>query len=215
MARDWPIGDTLSDGRCSAPAAERNRGPILEVLARELPASGLVLEIGSGTGQHVTHFAKALPQLVWQPSEPTPAMRRSISCWIEVERLANVRAPIALDVRQQPWPVAAADAVVSINMIHVAPWAATPALFEGARHILPAQGLLFLYGPFRREGRHTAASNERFDTELRAHDPEWGLRDMETVTDVATGAGFVLADTVAMPANNFSLVFRQRDAAAR
>ena len=175
----------------------------------------MVLEIGSGTGQHVAHFARALPHLAWQPSEPDPVLRHSISRWIEVERLGNVRVALALDVRQQPWPIAAAAAVVSINMIHVAPWPATVALFEGARQVLPEEGLLFLYGPFRREGRHTAASNARFDTELRAHDPEWGLRDMEAVSAVASGAGFVLASTVAMPANNFSLVFRRRDAAAR
>ena len=135
--------------------------------------------LGSGTGQHVAHFAKSLPRLSWQPSDPDQGFRRSISLWIELEQVANVHAPIELDVRQQPWPIGVADAIVSINMVHVAPWVATQALFEGARQVLPPEGLLFLYGPFRRAGGHTAPSNAVFDAELRARDPEWGVRDME------------------------------------
>jgi len=212
--RDWQIGEQLADGRWFAVAAERNQAPILAVLERELPRSGLVLEIGSGTGQHVAHFAKSLPHLSWQPSDPDAGFRRSISLWIDFERLANVKVPIALDVRQQPWPIATADAIVCINMVHVAPWAVTLALFEGARHVLSPQNLLYLYGPYRRGGSHTAASNAKFDADLRAHNPDWGLRDVEALAAVAHHTGFVLADTLAMPANNVSLVFRKRDAAA-
>jgi len=212
--RNWQVGERLSDGRWFAAAAGRNQGPILAALERELPRSGLVLEIGSGTGQHVAHFAKSLPHLFWQPSDPDADFRRSISLWIDFEGLANVKEPLALDVRQQPWPIAGADAIVCINMLHVAPWAATQALFEGARHVLSRQNLLFLYGPYRQGGGHTAPSNAKFDAELRARDPEWGLRDVEAVAAVADRNGFALADTLAMPANNLSLVFRKRNAAA-
>jgi SAM-dependent methyltransferase len=212
--RNWQIGEKASDGRWFAAAAGRNRDPILAVLERELPRSGLVLEIASGTGQHVAHFARSLPQLSWQPSDPDAEFRRSISLWIDFEHLANVKEPLDLDVREQPWPIASADAIVCINMLHVAPWAAAQALFEGARQVLSQQNLLFLYGPYRRGGGHTAASNAKFDAELRARDAEWGLRDVEALADLADHNGFTLADTLAMPANNLSLVFRKRNAAA-
>jgi SAM-dependent methyltransferase len=206
---EWRIGERLSDGRQVAPAAERNKGPILEILRRVLPARGRVLEIGSGTGQHVVHFAKGLPQLSWQPTDPDPDYRRSIAQWSRFEKTANVLPPLELDVCRLPWPVAAVDAIVCINMIHVAPWAATQALIAGARDALLSEGVLFLYGPFRRGGRHTAPSNEAFDADLRAHDPAWGLRDIEEVEKVGNRAGFALVETVGMPANNFSLVFRK------
>lgn len=212
--RNWQSGERLSDGRWFAAAAGRNQAPILAVLERELPRSGLVLEIGSGTGQHVAHFAKSLLHLTWQPSDPDADFRRSISLWIDFEQLANVRQPLALDVREQPWPIASADAIVSINMLHVAPWAAAQALFEGARQVLAQQGLLFLYGPYRRGGGHTAESNAKFDADLRAHDPQWGLRDVEALAALADRNEFALADTLPMPANNLSLVFRKRNVAA-
>ena len=205
----WKIGERLADGRWVAPAAERNKGPILEVLQRVLPPRGLVLEIGSGTGQHVVHFAKALSQLSWQPSDPDAENRQSIALWSRVEELGNVRAPLALDVRERPWPIDAADAIVCINVVHVSPWAATLALFDGVREVLPSEGVLFLYGPYRRGGRHTAPSNEKFDADLRAHNPEWGLRDIDELAEVADRVGFALAEIVDMPANNFSLVFRK------
>ena len=205
----WKIGERLTDGRWVAPAAERNKGPILEVLQRVLPPRGLVLEIGSGTGQHVVHFAKALSQLSWQPSDPDAENRQSIALWSRVEELGNVRAPLALDVRERPWPIDAADAIVCINVVHVSPWAATLALFDGVREMLPPEGVLFLYGPYRRGGRHTAPSNEKFDADLRAHNPEWGLRDVDELAEVADRVGFALAEIVDMPANNFSLVFRK------
>lgn len=193
------------DGKQVSPSAERNREPILEVLRRVLPARGLVLEIASGSGQHVVHFARALPALEWQPSDADPAMRRSVERWTRAESLANVRAPIAIDVRQ-PWPIDRADAVVCINMIHISPWESTLALFAGARSLEPS--VVFLYGPYRRGGAHTAPSNAAFDADLRRRDPAWGVRDMEAVVEAAGAEGLRLDEVVPMPANNFSLVFR-------
>ena len=157
------------------------------------------------------HFAEALPDLTWQPSDPDAELRESIALRIQEERRANVNWPIDLDVTKFPWPLQTADAVVAINLIHVAPWSATLALFEGAKALLSTQDVLLLYGPYRRFGRHTSQSNAQFDLDLRTHNPEWGLCDLEAVSDVATGTGFILAETVQMPANNFSLVFRRRE----
>jgi hypothetical protein len=205
-------GEKAANGKWSTPSAERNKDPILDVLARVLPRHGLMLEIASGTGQHVVHFAKALSDLTWQPSDPDAELRESIALRVREEQLANINSPIDLDVTRLPWPLQTADAMVAINLIHVAPWPATTlALFEGARALLSTEHVLFLYGPYRRFGRHTSESNAQFDLELRAHNPEWGLRDMEAVSDVAAGAGFVLAETVEMPTNNFSLVFKRRE----
>jgi hypothetical protein len=192
-----------------APAAERNKGPILGVLERVLPETGLVLEIASGTGQHVAYFAQALKKLTWQPSDPDPEARRSIAAWIASENLANVREPIHLDVRATPWPVAECDALVCINMIHIAPWSATIGLFSGAKLALKDKSIVYLYGPYRVHGRHTAPSNDVFDRTLRAQDAEWGVRDLEAVAGVAAAEGFELTETVAMPANNLSVVFRR------
>jgi hypothetical protein len=134
-----------------------------------------------------------------------------MALWLREEPRANVNSPIELDVTKLPWPLQTADAVVAINMIHVAPWPATLALFEGAKALLSTEQVLFLYGPYRRFGRHTSDSNAQFDLDLRAHSPDWGLRDLEAVSDVAAGAGFVLAEIAEMPANNFSLVFKRRE----
>ncbi|HTO45123.1 MAG TPA: DUF938 domain-containing protein [Burkholderiales bacterium] len=202
-------GEKQADGKWFIPAAERNKGPILDILARVLPKQGVVLEVASGTGQHVIQFAKALPGLAWQPSDPDPELRESIALHIKEQQLANVNPPIDLDVTRLPWPLQTADAVVCINMIHVAPWPATLALLKGAKALLPAQHVLFLYGPYRRFGQHTSKSNEQFDFDLRAHDPEWGLRDLETVSEAAASCGFMLAEIVDMPANNFSLIFKR------
>lgn len=204
-------GEKTADGKWSIPAAERNKEPILGVLARVLPRRGLVLEIASGTGQHVMHFAKALSDLTWQPSDPDAELRASIALRIREERRANVNRPIDLDVTKLPWPLQTADAVVAINLIHVAPWSATPALFEGAKALLSTQGVLFLYGPYRRHGQHTSKSNEQFDSDLHAQNSEWGLRDLEAVSETAASSGFALAEIVEMPANNFSLVFKRRE----
>jgi SAM-dependent methyltransferase len=205
------VGQELDDGRWFTASAERNKGPILALLERTLPRTGLVLEIGSGTGQHVAHFAKALPELSWQPSDLDAEFCESIRSWVVWENLGNVRAPIELDVCKYPWPVPHADAVLCINIIHVAPWAATKALLTGAKGVLMRGGVLFLYGPYRRFGRHTAASNEAFDAQLRAKDPAWGLRDLEAVVELADRAGFELAKVVDMPANNLSLVLSKRN----
>jgi hypothetical protein len=204
-------GKKRPDGKWFIAAAERNKDPIIDVLARVLPGRGVVLEIASGTGQHVTHFAKALRGLTWQPSDPDAELRESIALRVRDEHLPNVNPPIDLEVTRLPWPLQTADALVCINMIHVAPWSATLALFEGAKALLPTQHFLLLYGPYRRYGRHTSESNAQFDSDLRAHNPEWGLRDLEAVSDVAARAGFVLAEIVEMPANNFSLVFKRRE----
>ena len=202
-------GEKRADGKWFIDSAERNKGPILDVLARVLPRRGVVLEIASGTGQHVLHFAKALLGLIWQPSDPDPELRESIALRVREERLANINPPIALDVTRLPWPLQTTDAVVCINLIHVAPWSATLALLEGTKALLPTEHVLFLYGPYRRFGQHTSRSNEQFDSDLRAHDPDWGLRDLEAVSGAAASSGFVLAEIVEMPANNFSLVFKR------
>jgi hypothetical protein len=190
-----------------SPAAERNREPILAELRRLLPPRGLVLEIASGTGQHGAFFASALPHLTFQPSEKRAEGRDSIAAWCE--GLANVRPPLDLDVERGPWPIAVADAVLCVNMIHIAPWRMAEALVAGAAAILPPGAPLILYGPFRREGAHTAPSNAAFDAKLRAENPEWGVRDLEAVSALARHAGFAAPEITAMPANNLLLVFRR------
>ena len=189
----------------SAPAALRNREPIAEVLARHLPKAGTVLTIAEGSGEHAVHFAKTFPALTWQPSDLDPEALASISAWREEVALPNLAAPVELDVTWPKWPIARADVVTCINMIHISPWEATLALFAGAARTLAPGALLYLYGPYRFDGV-TAPSNEAFDQSLRSRDPRWGVRD---VTDLkAAATGFTLDDVVAMPANNHSLVFR-------
>src|SRR5215471_13728995 len=180
----------VPSGGLHAGATERNRQPILEVLRRVLPPTGLVLEIASGTGEHVAFFAGALPGLRWQPSDPLPAHRDSVRAWTAAAGVDNVAEPVDLDVERWPWPVTRADAILNINMIHIAPWAAAGALFEGAARVLPPSGVLYLYGPFKRGGQHTAESNQRFDERLRAEDPRWGVRDLDDVQVLAASAGF-------------------------
>ncbi|AZG15849.1 DUF938 domain-containing protein [Cupriavidus pauculus] len=195
--------------RRMAPATERNREPILAVLRDVLPPRGTVLEIASGTGQHAVHFATALPGLTWQPSDPDATHRESIAAWTAHAQAANVLPPLALDVRQEPWGIDRVDAIVCINMIHIAPWAAAEALFAGAGMRLGAGGILYLYGPYRRDGAHTAPSNEAFDRQLRAADAAWGVRDMADVMALGAAQGLVCDAPLPMPANNFSLVFRK------
>jgi SAM-dependent methyltransferase len=190
-----------------APATERNREPIREVLARELPATGTVLEIASGTGEHAVHFARAFPDLTWQPSDPNPSSRASIDAWRAESGLANLAAPLALDVTA-PWPIDRADAIVCINMIHISPWESSLALFAGAAAILPEGGLLYTYGPYRFDGV-TAPSNIEFEKWLHAQDARFGVRDLRELTIAAGERGLVLRGAVAMPANNHSLLFRR------
>ena len=205
-----PAASPDPSARLSAPAAERNRGPILDVLRRVLPGSGSVLEIASGTGQHAVHFAQALPALRWQPSDPDAHARRSIAAWVAHAGLPNLAEPIALDVRDaSSWPAAARDAIVCINMIHISPWTSAEALFAGAARVLRPGGVLFLYGPYRRDGRHTAPSNEAFDQQLRSRDASWGVRDLEAVVALGLDRGLDCIEVVDMPANNLSVVFRR------
>lgn len=199
----------MNDARRHAPATLRNRDPILEVLRRTLPRRGRVLEIAAGSGEHAVFFAAALTGLEWQPTDPDPANLESIQAWMRDTGVGNVAEPLALDVTRQPWPVGPADAVLCINMIHIAPWSATVGLMEGAAALLPPGAPLILYGPFRRGGRHTAASNEAFDASLRARDPAWGVRDLEAVAREAEGRGLALEEEVEMPANNLILLFRK------
>jgi len=198
----------------SSPAAMRNRDPILELLRRALPAAGAVLEIASGGGEHVVHFAAALSGLVFQPSDPDPGARASIAERVRASGLANVRAPLAIDAGAADWrvPPEIADALVAIvciNMVHIAPWSATLGLLAGAARLLPQAGLLYLYGPYRRAGLHTAPSNEAFDRDLRARNPDWGVRDVDDLEREANGAGLRLEGVVGMPANNLSLLLRR------
>jgi len=194
---------------CSA-ASERNKGPILEQLLRFLPEDAAVLEIASGTGQHVAHFAAALPHSSWQPTDADPANLLTIASRCDAQALHNVHAPIELDVHAPIWRVPEDfDAVVCINLIHIAPWTATPSLLVGARRALRADGprLLFLYGPFREGGQHTTASNADFDASLRARNPAWGVRDLEAVTQIAGEHGFRRLTLERLPANNLLLAF--------
>lgn len=197
------------DARRFAPAVARNKAAITEALARHLPATGLVLEIASGSGEHALHFAAHFPALTFQPTDPDAAALASIAAWRAEAQLANLLPPLMLDVMADAWPVPKADAVLCINMIHIAPWEATVALIRGAARVLPRDGILFLYGPFKQGGTHTAPSNAEFDASLRAQDARWGVRDIEAVTEIASAAGFAASVVEAMPANNLSVIFRR------
>ncbi len=193
-----------------SPAVARNRDPILAVLRRVLPDRGTVLEIASGTGEHAAYFAVRLPDLIWQPSDVDPEALASIEAHRAAANVPNLRAPVTLDVTAPAWPVPHADAVVSMNMIHIAPWTAAQGLMAGAGRLLAAGAPLYLYGPFKENGEHTAPSNAAFDASLKARDPQWGVRDLGDVRALATNHGFDFVERVAMPANNLSLVFRRR-----
>jgi hypothetical protein len=191
----------------TAPAAQRNREPIREVLARILPDAGTVLTIAEGSGEHAVHFARSFPALTWQPSDVDPEALASIAAWRDETALSNLAAPIALDVTTPAWPIDQAAAITCINMIHISPWEATLGLFAGAARTLSPGALLYLYGPYRFGGSFTAPSNEAFDASLRSRDSRWGVRDVRDLEAAATG--FTLREIVAMPANNHSLVFRR------
>ncbi len=201
----WIVAEDHGDVRKHAPATLRNRGAIAECLRGILPPSGFVLEIASGSGEHAAYFAQEFATIDWQPSDPDSTALVSIAAW--TEGLTNVRAPVMLDAAGDSWPIASADAVLCINMVHIAPWEATLGLMAGAAKLLASGAPLVLYGPYRRAGVPTADSNEAFDQSLRARDPRWGLRDVDAVTAVATG--FALDRLIEMPANNLMLVYRR------
>jgi cyclopropane fatty-acyl-phospholipid synthase-like methyltransferase len=193
-----------------SPAAARNSAPILAVLKRVLPANGVVLEIGCGTGEHAVHFAGAMPSLTWLPSDPDSDSRASTASWIKFTGLSNVHPPLDIDVCAKSWGVeqtAPFDAIVSLNMVHIAPWAASLGLFAGAGRLLRVGGLLFLYGPFMRDGVHNAPSNAAFDASLKARNPSWGVRDIADLERVGESSRLRLHESIEMPANNMSLVF--------
>jgi SAM-dependent methyltransferase len=194
----------------SAPAAARNREPILRVLRDTITRPALVLEIASGTGEHAVWFSSALPELTWQPTDLDPDALSSIAAWRDMEGPPNLLPPLLLDAAADTWPVAQADAVVAINMVHIAPWNITQGLIAGAARVLTPQGLLFLYGPFREGGQHTGAGNAAFDAELRARDPSWAIRDLDDISALGSQHGFKPPERIAMPANNLSVVLRRR-----
>ena len=196
--------------RRTAPATLLNRDPILGVLRPLLPETGLVLELASGTGEHAVHFARHLPALRWQPSDPSPDARASITAWAAAERLADLLPPLDLDAASKDWPIARADAVVCINMIHISPWEATEGLMRGAGRVMSPGQPLYLYGPYRRPGRTLEPSNEAFDADLRRRDGRWGLRDLDAVAACAEASGLALERVIEMPANNLSVIFRRR-----
>jgi hypothetical protein len=214
-ARGSELQPFMTASKHHAPATLRNREPIREVLARELPPRGTVLEIASGSGEHAVHFARAFPHLTWQPSDASENALASIAAWRDEAQLANLGAPLALDVTAATWPITRADAMLCINMVHITPWETALALFAGAARLLAIDALLYLYGPFRFGGTFTAPSNAAFDRDLRARDPRWGVRDVDELTTAAAARGFALQEIVDMPANNHSLVFRARAGARR
>jgi len=189
-----------------APATARNREPILDVLRRVLPESGTVLEIASGTGEHAVFMAERLPHLTWQPSDVDSEALASIDAWRRAAALPNLRGPLAVDAMAADWGIDSVDAIVCINMVHISPWAATEGLVRGASRLLAPSSPLYLYGPYRIDGRPTAPSNEAFDASLRTRNPAWGVRNVAEVQQCAEASGFVLSEVIDMPANNFSVV---------
>ena len=204
------------DARQYAPATERNREPILEVLLRVLPPSGTILEVASGTGEHAVFFAPRLSPRKWLPSDPNPQSRASIASWRRHFPFSNLYPPLDLDVSASSWPVERAlpdfntsplVAIVNINMIHISPWSASLGLMAGASRLLSPGGILYLYGPFK-QGGHTSPSNLAFDESLRARNPEWGVRNLEDVVAAASTQNLTMLETYQMPANNLSVVFQ-------
>ena len=199
----------MDDARRRAPATERNREPIAEVLRDVLPARGTVLEVASGTGEHGVYFAEQFPDLRWQPSDPDPDALASILAWRQDATLPNLLEPVLLDASAAEWPIASADAILCINMVHISPWAATLGLMAGAQQLLGSGAPLVLYGPYRRAEVATAPSNEAFDASLKERDPRWGLRALEDVSAEAEARGLRFERLIDMPANNLTIVFRR------
>jgi SAM-dependent methyltransferase len=200
----------MPDARRHVPATARNRDPIAAVLRAELPPSGLVLEVASGTGEHCAHFAPLFPALDWQPTDPDPSFLASIAAWTQSAACPNIRPPLALDASAPDWPVARADAILCVNMVHISPWEATLGLLDGAARLLAPSAPLILYGPYLREGVETAPSNRAFDADLRRRDPRWGLRAIEAMDAAAAERGLDRTALHEMPANNIMPVYRRR-----
>lgn len=202
----YNVGDLGTGVRRQAPAAARNVGPIGDILARWLPNQGLVLEIASGTGEHALAFARRFPDLDWQPSDSDPEALSSIAAW-QAEGPVNLMPPLRLDVCERDWPIAKADTVLCINMVHISPWESSLCLLDGARRLLPKHAPLILYGPWLESGIEAAPSNLAFDQNLKARDPRWGLRLVEDFATEAALRGLVLVGRQSMPANNLMLRF--------
>ena len=208
MSDERRFYETAATGlRRSAPAALRNREPIAEVLADWLPDNGIVLELASGTGEHAVYFAERFPALEWQPSDVHADALGSIAAWCEETRLPNLRPPVVIDASARDWPVDHADALLSINMVHISPWTCALGLLDGAARIL-SDGPLILYGPWLKDDVPTASSNLEFDANLKSRDPQWGLRQVEDFVEAAEARGLALVETRTMPANNLMLLFR-------
>lgn len=205
----WMPGDGEIAAKRHAPATLRNRDAIVAVLCDWLPVAGTVLEVASGSGEHAVHFAAAFPDIDWQPSDPDPAGLTSIAAYRAEAGLANIAPPVALDASAGDWPIAVADAVLCINMVHISPWTATLGLFTGAARLLARGAPLILYGPYIEPDVPTAESNLAFDASLRSRNAAWGLRDTDAVKAAAADAGFAFAERRAMPANNLMLLFRR------
>ncbi len=205
----WELLRKMNDPRQYAPATLRNRDFIVGVLRDVLPTKGVILEIASGSGEHVVHFARNFRNFAFQPSDREPDALQSVAAWVKATGVTNVRAPMVLDVSQLPWPIASADGIICINMVHISPWEATLGLVRGAAAILPPTAPLYLYGPYKREGFATAPSNQAFDRSLSDRNPTWGLRDLEAVAAVAQSVGFLVPTITEMPANNLSVEIRR------
>lgn len=205
--------DAGADARLHAPATARNRDVILDVLKAHLPRKGSLLEVASGTGEHAAHIAAHFPDLHWQPTDIDPDHLESIDAWRTHVGLNNILPARPFNALEDDWALdhlpQPLSAVMAANLIHISPFEVAEALIKGAGNALNGEGILYLYGPYKRKGQHTAPSNESFDASLKARDPRWGVRDMEAVIELAQGAGFEAPEIIAMPANNFSLVFKK------
>jgi SAM-dependent methyltransferase len=191
------------------PATARNRDAIGDVLARVLPHTGTVLEIGSGSGEHAFYFSERFPALTWQPSDPDPLNVDSIQAWVDAADRPNLCPPLSINASDVVLPLAVADAVMCVNVIHISPWDATEGLMRNAARLLPPGGALYLYGPYRIGGAHTAPSNEAFDRSLRDQNETWGVRDLEAVVAESEKNGLRFVERIEMPANNQSVIFQQ------
>lgn len=215
-SRKGASNDPPYDARRFSPSAARNREPIRQAVSPYLPNGARVLEIGSGTGEHALHFCAARPDLEWTPSDPDAGSRASVEAWRALSGLAGLRPVLALDASAADWPGLSPpyDAVIAINVVHIAPWSTCEGLFAGASRTLTPDGRLILYGPFARDGAHTAPSNADFDASLRSRNPDWGVRDLADLSRLGQARGLEGDAEISMPANNLTLVFRRASAGA-